>query len=131
MCNVFQGSVALHFFKNFQKPWKKENLSRRCGIDTGLRDCMSEVGGEFETAVHGCKTDFVEFMNALHDCKAGTGEYEAALHGYKSETGAFEVALHGSKPGEIEAKVHGCMLEWRPLVEVLLLELVTVGELGH
>ena len=68
-------------------------------MDTGLRDCMSEVSGEFETAVHGCMTDSVEFMNAMHGCKAEAGEFEAALHGFESETGEFEV------------KVHGCMLE--------------------
>ena len=96
-------------------------LSRRCGIDTELSDCMSEVGGEFETAIHGCMMDSGEFKDALHGCKSEIGEFEVALHGCKLDIGEFEGALHGCKSenGQFEAKFRGCMLESRELDDAL------------
>ena len=61
---------------------------------------MSEVGGEFETAVHGCMMDSGEFKDALHDCKLEFGEF-AAMHDCKSDMIEFD------------AEGHGCMLESR------------------
>ena len=59
---------------------------------------MSEMGGEFETEVHGCMMDSGEFKDALHDCKLEFGEF-AAMHDCKSNMIEFE------------AKGHECMLE--------------------
>ena len=58
---------------------------------------MSEMGGEFETEVHGCMMHSGEFKDALNDCKLEFGEF-ASMHDCKSNMIEFE------------AKGHGCML---------------------
>ena len=84
-----------------QRSLEELELSRRCGIETELHGCMSEMGGEFATEVHVCMMDSREFKAALHDCKLEFGEFEAEMHDCWSDMIEFE------------AEGHGCMLESR------------------